>query len=74
MRMRTEALVVNHRRRGPTQMTGMGDVSSVLNTLTGGEYGDVKNELDTVKTLLKVSIAASIVSGAFALVALARGN
>lgn len=74
---RVEALVVNHIRRGKGQMTGMGDagvVGNVLNTLSGGEYDRVTQQLDTLEIALKVSIAASCIAGAFALLAFVRGR
>jgi hypothetical protein len=74
---RVEALIVNHIRRGPGQMTGMpkmGDVSSLLSTLTGGESDRVQQQLNDLELYLKVSIAASCVAGGFALMALLRGK
>ena len=75
---RVEALVVNHIRRGPGQMTGMGDGSSVvtdvINSLSGGEYDRVTQQLNTLEIALKVSIAASCIAGGFALLALWKGR
>jgi hypothetical protein len=71
---RVEALVVNHLRRGPGQMTGMGDAGGILNTLTGGEYDRVTQQLDTLEIALKVSIVASCIAGAFAAAAFLRGR
>ncbi|HZE50657.1 MAG TPA: hypothetical protein VE074_13900 [Jatrophihabitantaceae bacterium] len=72
---RVEALVVNHIRRGPGQMTGLGGgATDLINTLTGGEYDRVAQQLDTLELALKVSIAASCIAGAFALAALVRGR
>ena len=69
---KVEALVVNMVRRGPGQLTGMGqggmgDASDVLNVLTGGGYGELVDELNTLDTGLKVSIAASAIAAGFAL-------
>jgi hypothetical protein len=71
---KVEALIVNHIRRGPGQMTGMGDAAGVLNTLTGGEYDRVATQLNTLEIALKVSIVASVVAGAFAAAAFLRGR
>jgi hypothetical protein len=61
-----EALVVNTVRRGPGQMTGMGDATDLLNIVSAGGYNDLLNELNTLDTALKVSIAASaIAAGVF---------
>jgi hypothetical protein len=49
---------------------GMGDVSDVLNIadkLTGGAVAEVGQRFDQLETYLKVSIACSMVAGAFAL-------
>jgi hypothetical protein len=73
MRSGVEALVVNHVRRGPGQMLGMGD-GGILNTLTGGEYDRVSAQLDRLETALKISIAASVVAGAVALASFLGGR
>jgi hypothetical protein len=65
---RVEALVVNHVRRGPAQMTGMGDATSdVLNIVTGGGYADIQAQLAQLDLGLKASIAASAIAACVAL-------
>jgi hypothetical protein len=59
-----DALVVNMVRRGPGQMTGMGiDVTGLLDSLTGGKVSAAEDQLQTLQTSLKLSIAASVISG-----------
>lgn len=71
-----EAIIVDTVRRGPGQMAGlrMGDLSdtstSLLDTVTGGQFTIVSDKLDTISLGLKLSIAASVLSGALATVAL----
>ena len=63
---------LRHRRT----LAALGDlsdtVSSVANTLTGGQSDVVLGQLQTIKTEIKIAIAASYVAGALALVALIR--
>jgi hypothetical protein len=68
--MSMEAIIVNTRRRGPHQMAGVLDT---IDRLTGGEVTQVKQQLDTLELLLKVSIGASIVAGVASIIAIARG-
>jgi hypothetical protein len=67
-----EAIVVNHVRRAPGQMLGLGDAGGLLNTLTGGEYDAIRAQLDRLELALKVSIAASVVAGLVAVVSMGR--
>ena len=76
-----DAIVVNTRERSPGQMMGMGDAasaaSSIANLITGGDYSDLAASVEQLPLLLKISIGASLVSGALAIVALvsqARGR
>lgn len=70
---KVEALVVNMARRGPGQLTGlsdgdgMGDASDVLNVLTAGGYNELLDQLNTLDTGLKASIAASAIAAGLAL-------
>jgi hypothetical protein len=71
-----EAIIVDTVRRGPGQMAGlrMGDLAdtsgSILDTVTGGQYSVVSDKLDTISLGLKLSIAASVLSGVLATVTL----
>ncbi len=58
---KVEALVVNTVRRGPGQLTGI-DATDLLNVVTGGGYSDLLDQLNTLDTGLKVSIAASAIA------------
>lgn len=71
-----DALVVNTVRRGPGQMTGMGDgiLTDVANALTGGAVSAAQAQADRLELFLKISIGASIVSGVLALSALLKGR
>lgn len=72
---RYNAIVVNTVERGPGQMTGMGDGSPVvdlLDTLTGGQITSTQSQLQTLELALKISIAASVISGAVAILLLAK--
>ena len=71
---KVEALVVNTIRRGPGQMTGMGDATGILNVVTAGGYGELLDELNTLDTGLKVSIAASAVAAGLALMLIFGGR
>ena len=64
---KVEALVVNTVRRGPGQLTGMGDATDLLNVVTAGGYNDLLDELNTLDTGLKVSIAASAIAAGLSL-------
>lgn len=59
-------------RRRRRTLAGLGDLSDVANTLTGGQYDIVVAQVDTIKTELKIALAASYVAGALALVAIIR--
>ena len=59
-------------RRRRRTLASMGDLSDVANTLTGGQYDVVVAQVQTIKTELKVALAASYVAGALALVAIIR--
>jgi hypothetical protein len=74
--MSVEALLVSTKRRGPGQMQdlAMGDASNILDTLTSGEYSSRIAQLDRLETLLKLSIAASLVAGIAGLASLLRGR
>lgn len=66
--MAVEALIVGMRKRGPGQMLGMegrhmGDVPSVLDTISGGEYSRFAAQLDRLELALKISIFASCLAG-----------
>lgn len=50
----------------------MGDVPTVLDTITGGEYSRMGQQLDRLELLLKFSIAASVVAGVAGLMVLFR--
>lgn len=67
-----EALVVNTVRRGPRQMDGFGDFTEVANVLTGGQYTDIRVQLDRLELALKVSIVASVLAGVAGLFVLLR--
>lgn len=74
-----QAIIVDTVKRGPGQMAGlarMGDLTdtgtSLLDTVTGGQYTVVSDKLDAISIGLKLSIAASVLSGALATVALFR--
>lgn len=71
-----DAVVVNTVRRGPRQMTGMGDntLTNIVDNLTGGTVTRTEQQLATLELALKVSIAASCVSGVLALVVLFSGK
>lgn len=71
---KVEALVVNTVRRGPAQMTGMGDATDLLNVVTAGGYNELLDELATLDTGLKVSIAASALAAGFALWSIFGGD
>jgi hypothetical protein len=75
---RWNALVVNTVDRGPGQMTGMGDVTSLLtnvgDALTGGAVTSVEAQLAELKLALQLSIAASVLSGAVGLMLLFSGR
>jgi hypothetical protein len=64
-----EAIVVDTIKRGPGQMAGIGD-AGLLDTLTEGQYTVVQDKLDSISLGLKLSIAASVLSGALATIAL----
>jgi hypothetical protein len=64
---KVEALVVNTVRRGPGQLTGMGDATDLLNVVTGGGYQELVDELNMLDTGLKVSIAASAIAAGLSL-------
>lgn len=72
------ALVVNTVRRGPGQMTGMGDASSTLvdlaDQLTGGKVSQTQQQLDRLELALKVSIGASVVAAAVGLLVVFSGK
>ncbi len=76
--MAVDALIVNMRRRGPGQMLGLDDARAtmgapnILDSLTGGDFSKLQGELGTLETLLKVSIAASVIAGIAALAMLLR--
>lgn len=77
-----EAIIVDTVKRGPRQMAGMGagglfdtgdDAgagTSLLDAFTGGQYTIVSDKLDSISLGLKLSIAASVLSGALATIAL----
>lgn len=71
-----DAMVVNTVRRGPRQMAGMGDSAllDIVNGLTGGEVTAVQTQLNTLEIALKLSIAASVVSGLVGLSILLSGK
>lgn len=73
-----DALVVNTVRRGPGQMLGMGGMGNVLtdlaDNLTGGRVTETQQQLDRLELALKVSIAASVVSGLVGLSILFSGK
>ncbi len=72
------ALVVNTVRRGPQQMTGMGDTGSALlnavDALTGGQVSSTQHQLDRLELALKISIGASVVAGLAGLAVLLSGK
>jgi hypothetical protein len=72
----TSAIVVNTVRRGPGQMTGLGDfnVTGALDAITGGAVSQTQADLATLKTMLQVTIGVSIVSGVLAISALLSGG
>ncbi len=74
--MSVEALLVSTRRRGPGQMQGLGigDATSILDTLTSGEYSNRTAQLDRLELALKVSIVASIIAGIAGLASLLRSS
>jgi hypothetical protein len=79
-----DALVVNTVQRGPSQMLGMEgglapmrrrpmqgmEGSTVIDALTGGEYGRVLAKLDHLEVVLQIAIIASCIAGAAGLVSL----
>lgn len=78
-----DALVVNTAQRGPAQMLGLEGVapmrrrpmgamegSTVIDALTGGEYGRVLAKLDHLEVVLQIAIIASCIAGAAGLVSL----
>lgn len=72
-----QAIIVDTIRPRPGALMGirrMGDLTdtgtSLLDTVTGGQYTVVSDKLDTISLGLKLSIAASVLSGALATVAL----
>lgn len=77
-----DAIIVDTVKRGPRQMAGMGaglfdtDAdqvgagTSLLDAFTGGQYTIVSDKLDSISLGLKLSIAASVLSGALATIAL----
>lgn len=71
-----DAMVVNTVRRGPRQMAGMGDnaLTNIVDNLTGGTLTQTEQQLQQLETFLKISIAASCISGALALAALFSGK
>lgn len=71
-----DAMVVNTVRRGPRQMTGMGDniLTGLLDRVTGGEISATQAQLDRLEIALKVSIAASVVAGIAGLAVLLSGK
>ena len=74
--MRSQALVVNMRERGPGQMIGMGSTGSVvgdtIDAFTGGALTEAQQKADRLELFLKISIGASIISGTLALMAIFR--
>lgn len=63
--------MITRRARSLASMGDL-DLSSVASTLTGGQSDIVIGQLQTIKTELKVAIAASYIAGALALVAIIR--
>lgn len=57
-------------------VAGMGDLSdtatTIANDLTGGQFDVVSAQVETLKTELKIALAASYIAGALALVVLIR--